>query len=142
MESVDSIFGFEPQLAVAMVAVSLGYYFCVLSPLIFASVVAWKKRASLQRKVLFVSSVLAVSYSLLLVFLLAIFIPIWAFMVFVAPTMRFAGYLTNAWFIAFAQFADSAQHWWFLILPAVLAIIALLVTRYLAKRWNGIVNAL
>lgn len=136
---MDTIFGFEPALAAAMIAAAIAYEFFTFAPLIFSAIVAVRRRTTMRRKFLFVGSVVALTYGLLLVFLVTICVPVSAFMIYVAPSLRFNGYLEDSWFIAVADFAVE---WWWLILPPVFIAAALVTTRYLAKRWNAIVDAL
>lgn len=136
---MTTFFGFSPSLAAAVVAAALAYWVVALVPVIFASAVAMRRRREMQRKLLFVGSVMALTYGFATALLAVVGVPIAHFMVFAAPTMRQRGYLENPWFV---QAADLAASHGSLTLAPVLAIVALLVTRYLAPRWNGIVSAL
>lgn len=82
---MDTIFGFEPALAAAMIAAAIAYEFFTFAPLIFSAIVAVRRRTTMRRKFLFVGSVVALTYGLLLVFLVTICVPISAFMIYVAP---------------------------------------------------------
>ena len=136
---MNNIFGFEPWLAAAIVASAFGYFVLALVPVIFASVVAIRRRNEMPRKLLFVSSVMALTYGFAVALLAVFGVPFAHFMVFIVPTMRQWGYLENSWIVQAAALADSYGS---LTLPPVLAIIAMLLTRYLSPRWNGIVTAL
>jgi hypothetical protein len=136
---MNKIFGFDPQLAAAIVAAAFAYFVVALIPVLYATVVAIRKRDTMQRKLLFVGSVMALTYGIAVALLAVFGVPIGHFMVYVAPTMRQWGYLDDSWLVQAAEFAAEFGP---LTLPPVLAIVAILVTRYLAPRWNGIVGAL
>jgi ABC-type multidrug transport system permease subunit len=136
---MNKIFGFDPWLAEAIVAAALAYWVIALVPVIFATFVAVRWRGDMQRKLLFVASVMALTYGFAVALLAVFGVPIGHFMVFVAPTLRQSGYLENSLFV---QAAELAVRYGSLALPPLLATVALLVTRYLAPRWNGIVSAL
>ena len=94
----------------------------------------------MQRKLLFVASVMALTYGFAVALLAVFGVPIGHFMAYVVPTLRQWGYLDDSSMLVRA--AELAASYGSLALPPVLATVALLVTRYLAPRWNGIVRAL
>ena len=136
---MTTIFGFEPALAVAIAAVTLVYNIFSLSPLIFAAAAARFSSANMNRKFLFIALVAVLSYGLLFALLIVLCVPITLFMIFIVPTLKAYGYLENWWLLTFAEFF---WHWWWVFPPPTLATLALITTKYLAKRWSGIVNAL
>lgn len=136
---MNKIFGFDPWLAAAIVLAAFAYFVVALIPVVYATVVALRKRETMQRKLLFVCSVMALTYGFAVALLTVFGVPIGHFMVYVAPTMRQWGYLEDPWFVRAAAIAIDYGS---LTLPPLLAIVAMLVTRYLAPRWNGIVSAL
>lgn len=136
---MNKVFGFDPWLAAAIVAAAFVYFVIALVPVIFATVVATRRRGDMQRKLLFVASVMALTYGFAVALLAVFGVPIGHFIVYVAPAMRQLGYLENSWLV---QAAELAVRYGSLALPPLLAIVAILVTRYLAPRWNGIVSAL
>lgn len=136
---MSKIFGFDPWLAAAIVAAAFVYFVFALFPVIFAMVVVIRRRRDMQCRLLFVVSVMALTYGFAVALLAVFGVPIGHFMVYVAPTMKQWGYLDDSWLV---RTAELAADYGSLTLPPLLAIVAMLVTRYLAPRWNGIVNAL
>ena len=122
-----------------MAAVAVAYLFTVHSPVLFALAIAWRQRKTMKRRILFVGSVMAASYGLLVVFFMAVAVPVSAFSVFVVPALKDQGYLQHSFFLAVVDFTVK---WWWLMLPAGILVSAILTSRYLASRWNRIVEAL
>ena len=136
---MTEIFGFPPDLALAMVAIAAAYLFVIHSPVLFALAIAWRQRRSMKRRVLFVGSVMVASYGFIVLFLMAVALPVEAFAVFVVPSLKEQGYLENSVVLAAVDFA---YEWWWLLLPAAILVSAIFTSRYLANRWNQIVVAL
>ena len=118
---------------------AMAYLIFEASPLIFSSVVAVRHRSTMRRKLLYVGAVSVITYGVFLFLFALIGIPLSAFLVFFVPALKEQGYLQNSYVLSIADFV---YRWWWLLLPPALAAVATVVTRYLGKRWNGIVNAL
>ena len=136
---MTEILGFPPDLALAIVAIAAAYLFIIHSPVLFALAIAWRQRRLMKRRMLFVGSVMVASYGFIVLFLMAVAVPVQAFAVFVVPSLRAQGYLEHSVILAAVDFT---YEWWWLLLPAAILVSAIFTSRYLASRWNRIVVAL
>ena len=131
--------GFPLDLAFAMSAIAVIYLLAILSPVLLAAVIAWRQHRTMKRRILFVGSVMVACYGLIALFLMAIAVPVGVFAVFVVSPLKELGYLEHSFVLAAIDFTYS---WWWLLLPAAILISATLTSRYLANRWNRIIEAL
>jgi hypothetical protein len=136
---MTDLFGFPIAMAVSMVMIAIAYFFAVHSPVLLALFTVWRQRKTMPRRILFVGTVMGATYGLLVVFLMAICVPISAFLVFIVPALKDQGYLKNSVFLALADFAVA---WWWALLPFAVLLPAIFVSRYFAARWSRIVEAL
>lgn len=136
---MTEIFGLPIAEAIGLFVFALFYIFAVHSPELLALFIVWRRRKSMHRRLLFVVTVMGATYGLLVMFLIVVCVPITAFMLFIAPALRYQGYLEHAVLLALA---DYFVEWWWLLLPFVVLIPAIFIARYFAARWNRIVDAL
>lgn len=136
---MSDIFGFPADLALAIGAATFAYALAVHAPLLFALAVAWRRRATMKRRILFVGTVMVFSYGFLLLLFFTVCLPVWAFLVFVVPTLKEQGYLANSLFLRLADFFDA---WWWLLLPIAILLLGFFTARYFASRWNRVAEAL
>jgi hypothetical protein len=132
-------FGIPIEIAVGMSMAAIIYFLAVHSPVLFALAVAWRQRKTMRRRILFVGTVMGATYGFIVLFFLAVFVPVSAFMVFVAPALASHGVLENALIFPVTRFAAD---WWWAILPLVILIPAIFISLYLAARWNRIAEAI
>jgi hypothetical protein len=130
---------FPPKLLSFLIVLSVGYMLCVLAPALYAALVVLRRRPVLPRRLLFVLVVASLCYGLLFLFSFALELPATAFAVYIAPQLQAAGYYSGQPFTIIAGFL--AENWWFALGPTLL-FLAVAITRYLARRWGGIVAAL
>lgn len=136
---MTDVFGFPFAMAVSMGMIAIAYFFAVHSPVLLALFTVWRQRKTMPRRVLFVGTVMGVTYGLLVVFLMAICVPISAFLVFIVPALKDQGYLKSSVFLAVADFVVA---WWWALLPFAVLFPAIFISRYFAARWSRIVEAL
>lgn len=136
---MSDILGFPPDLALAMLSIAADYLVVIHSPVLFALAIAWHQRKTMKRRVMYVGSVMVGCYGLMVLVLMALAVPVEAFLVFVVPALKDQGYLEHSVFLAVADFTNT---WWWLLLPAAILASAIVTSRYLAGRWNRIVEAL
>lgn len=136
---MDDVFGFPIAMTISLCMMAIAYFLAVHSPVLLALVVVWRQRKSMRRRILFVGTVMGATYGFLVVFFMAVCVPISAFLIFIVPALREQGYFENSAFVNFANFIAT---WWWVFLPFVILIPAIFITRYFAARWNRIVEAL
>jgi hypothetical protein len=134
-----TILGLPATEFAALAAYAIVYLTCVLSPPLFAGVIAWRRGAQMPKRLAFVATVTIMAYGLLLFVLAVLGIPINAFLVYVVPMLRQMGYFENSLFLAVANFASS---WSFVIVPLVFLAVTICILRYLTTRWSNIATAL
>ena len=115
------------------------YFLAANSPLLVAAVTAWRRGNEMTRRILFIGWVAVFVYGLLPLLSLAVWPPVQAFVTFVVPSMRAKGYLEHSWLL---KSYDFLYTWWWVGLPLFVLVVAILVTRYFALRWNKIVAAI
>lgn len=133
------ILGFPTDLLLTMLAIAAAYLVVIHSPVLFALAIAWRQRKTMKRRILFVGSVMVGSYGFIILGLMAIVLPVEAFSIFVIPTLKSQGYLSHSSVLAAI---DLAYKWWWVLLPVSILASAIFTSRYLARRWNRIVEAL
>lgn len=136
---MNDVFGFPIAMALSMGMIAIGYFFAVHSPVLLALFTVWRQRKTMRRRVLFVGTVMGATYGLLVVFLMAICVPISAFLVFIVPALKDQGYLKSSVFLAVADFVVA---WWWALLPFAVLLPAIFISHYFAARWDRIVEAL
>jgi hypothetical protein len=136
---MTEVFGFPIAMAISLFVVAIVYFVAVHSPILCALAIVWRQRKSMRRRILFVGTVMGATYGFLVIFFMAACVPVSAFMIFIAPALRQQGYLMNSVFLAVAGFFAA---WWWALLPFVILIPAIFISRYFAARWNRIVEAL
>lgn len=94
----------------------------------------------MNRRILFIGTVMMVTYGFLFLLLAAICVPVGAFMIFFVPALIQMGHMQPGSF--FLNAVNLVVEYWWLVLPPAFAVASLLVTRHLSRRWNGIVVAL
>lgn len=136
---MSEILGFPLHMAIAIAAVALAYLIAVHSPVLFALAIAWRQRKTMKRRILFVGSVMVASYGFLVVFFMAVAVPVAAFSIYIVPALKEQGYLQHSLFLAVVDFT---YQWWWLMLPLASLVSAILTSRYFSHRWNKIIEAL
>lgn len=136
---MSEILGFPLHMAIAIAAVAIAYLFAVHSPVLLALAIAWRQRKIMKRRILFVGSVMVASYGFLVVFFMAIAVPVVAFSVYMVPVLKEQGYLRHPIFLAVVDFTVQ---WWWLMLPPAILVSAIFTSRYFSHRWNKIIEAL
>jgi glycopeptide antibiotics resistance protein len=112
--------------AISMQVIAIAYFLAVHSPVLLALVIAWRQRRTMQRRILFVATVMGATYGFLVVFLMSICVPVAAFMVFIAPTLNEQDdFKHSVLFQAFLKLADFVADGWVLLLPFMVLIPAL-----------------
>ena len=134
-----TIFGLPAAEFAGLAAFAIVYLICVLSPPLFAGVIAWRRGAQMPKRLAFVATVTILAYGLLLFVLALLGIPLNVFLVYVVPTLRHMGYFENSLFLAVVNFVST---WSFLIFPLVFLVVTICILRYLTKRWSNIATAL
>ncbi|MDR2189070.1 MAG: hypothetical protein LBE62_13675 [Azonexus sp.] len=133
-------FGFSGATEAFWLVFAVIYLAAVHSPVLLALIIVWFQRKSMRRRILFAGTVMGATYGLLSVFFLAAYVPLAAFMLFFAPTLIHLGYLGRD--SVLVTVADFVAAWWWALLPVIVLITAIFVSRYFASRWNRIVEAL
>lgn len=139
MSDIFAFFGFPAETATFMLMICMAYFFAVHSPTLLALLVVLRQRKTMRRRILFMGTVMGATYGLVVVFALAICVPIEAFAIFILPTIKHQGYNANTPFWILVEWASN---WWWALLPLVILIPAIFISRYFAARWNAIVEAL
>jgi hypothetical protein len=138
---MTDVFGFET--ALSMLVIAIAYFLAVHSPVVIALGIVWWQRKTMQRRILFVGTVMGATYGVLMVLVMSICLPVSAFMMFIAPTLNEQDYFKGSVvFQAFVNLADFVADYWFFLLPFVVLIPAIFISWYFAIRWNRIVEAL
>jgi hypothetical protein len=129
--------------AISILVITIVYFLAVHSPVLLALIIAWRQRKIMHRRILFVGTVMGATYGFLVVFFMSVCVPVSAFMVFIAPAFNEQGnFESSVVFQVFLELADFSAEWWLLLLPFIVLIPAIFISRYFAVRWNRIVDAL
>lgn len=136
---MSDIFGLPAKHLLPIFGFATLYFLAVNSPLLVATVTALRRGNEMKRRILFIGWVAVFVYGLLSLLSLAVWLPVQAFVTFVVPSMRAKGYLEHSWLL---KSFDFLYTWWWAGLPLVVLVVAILVTRYFALRWNKIVAAI
>jgi hypothetical protein len=136
---MDEVVALVMSFPSSVLLLSVAYFVFEMSPLVFSAIVVVRRRATMKRKLLFVGTVTVVTYGAFLMLFAVAFLPVGAFVIFLVPALKELGYFDESYALAVASFVAN---WWWLILPPTIAVVAISVTEYLDRRWNGIVNAL
>lgn len=124
--------------AILVAMLALAYIVGCWMPLWFPIAVAIRRRATLRRPVVFVGfAYCAISGAFLLVGTAAV-LPINAFVVYVLPSLRRAGYMEESAVLGMFEFMFS---WWWIGLPFASALLSILVVNFLSHRWSRLVEA-
>jgi hypothetical protein len=136
---MTDVLGFPPDVTFKVLAFAFTYFVAIHSPVLLALAIVWRQRKTMKRRTLFVGSVMMGCYGFIALFLMAVAVPVEAFLLFIVPTLKHQGYLNHSVFLVAADFVHS---WWWWLLPCVILISALIVALYLSARWNRIADAL
>jgi hypothetical protein len=136
---MSEVFELPAAMAISIVMVAIVYFLAVHSPVLLALFTVWRQRKTMRRRILFVGTVMGATYGFLVVLVMAVCVPISAFLIFIVPALKEQGYLKNSLFLALADFVVA---WWWAILPFAVLIPAIFISRYFAARWSDIVEAL
>ena len=134
----DFSVAFPAKLLAFLALVSFSYIVCILAPMLWSGFVALRQRPLLPRRVLFVSTVTVISYGVWGFVGWALELPISAYLIYIAPQLERCCHFSGS-FTRIGGFL--AQYFWLGMGPALL-ITSFVVTRYLARRWERIVDAL
>ncbi len=137
--NMTEVFGVPSDSAIYILALGVAYYSCILSPLIISAFVAARNRAAMNRRFLFVATITVATYGLLPLLYVVVALPALEFSIYLVPAMKARGYFNDS--ILLWIFDFLFQYWW-AILPVSICLVAIAATRYFAKRWNRIVEAL
>jgi hypothetical protein len=124
---------------VLIAGVSALVLIAVLFPILCAALFALRARPPIPRRFIFVVVTACLSYGLLFLFIVTVSIPLQLYTLFVAPPLQQAGRAYGPWLVSLGDFLAS---WGWLILPLVLAIASIAISRYLVQRWPKIIIAL
>lgn len=138
-DPMTDILGFPIDMALTMLLLGMAYFFAVHSPVCFALFAVWRQRKTMRRRILFVGTVMGATYGFLVLFVLGVCIPAFAFSIWVVPALKEQGYLRDSIFLLLVQFVFN---WWWALLPFAVLIPGFFISRYFAKRWNAIADAL
>ena len=124
-----------------VIAIAVIWWTLSLAPIAYSTLVAFRAKPVLPRRLLFVGTVSTLCYGLLVSFLILLIIPLAAFRNYIAPTLAAEGDLTTLgnWL---ANLSDLISQWGWFVVPLILAATAFYLSRYLAARWPQIVIAL
>jgi hypothetical protein len=136
---MTEVFGLPWDAAMYIFAFSVAYYLGILSPLLIAAFVAVRNRTAMNRRFLFVGTITIATYGLSFLLAAAVVVPVSAFAIYLVPPMKARGYFNGSILLWILDF--FVKYWW-AILPATICLVAIVATRYFAKRWNRIVEAL
>ena len=131
--------GFPVQFVALMAAAALSFTLVILSPALMATFVAWRRRAAMPQRLLFVVVATFATYGTLVFVLLVAWIPFEAFMILVVPALRSQGYMEHSILIMLYNFSID---WWWGLVPLVILSASTMVTRYLSARWHKIAEAM
>ena len=130
---------FGLELTVLLGLVALVYLLLALAPVLIPAFRAFLRPERLDRPWLFTCTVAALTYGAVYLFVTIVAIPVQAYVVFVAPSLREAGKSHGAWLSSAAEFIAT---WWWPALPVAVLVTTILLTRKLAIKWAGICAAL
>ncbi|MBI5918194.1 MAG: hypothetical protein HY849_02305 [Nitrosomonadales bacterium] len=108
----------------------------VLGPLLLPAWTAWRKR--LDRPVVFIILIASLVYGFILLVTLAVWLPVSAFVVGMAPTLKSNNLPYGSWLLLLYEIV---QTWGSLLAPTVPAAASYVLSYSLAKRWNALVLA-
>jgi hypothetical protein len=128
--------------ATFLFAAIAGYLLCIFAPVLFSAFVVWRRRTSMQRWFLFVATVTMWTYGFTLFLYLALVIPLDLVAIYLVPPLKTQGYFEGSFSQLFLWFLDVIFSRWYLVMAAVTVLTAFFTTRYLARRWNRIAEAL
>ena len=115
------------------------YLAVVLSPLLVPLVFALIKRQRLRRKALFVLSAASMSFGTPLVFYFLVWVPAWAATVFLFPILYETGNRDLWWVKATAIATNVVSEYGALIVPIIVLCWSVVVSSFLARRWDAFV---
>ncbi len=118
-----------------LIAIAIVWWVLSLMPILYSILVAVRTKPALPRRFLFVSAVVLLSYGLLIFFLFVVSLPLSAYSIFIAPQLEAVGELSRAgrWLAASSRFISQ---WGWFVIPLVLSISAVILSRYLVVRWH------
>jgi hypothetical protein len=136
----DVLTDLPPQLAALWVAGAIAYGIFAHAPLLFSGFVALRRRSIMKRRVLFIGTVMMVTYGFLFLVVAAVGVPVGAFVIFFVPALISLGHIETGSLLL--STVDAIAQWWWVALPPALVLASFLVTRYLSRRWNKIAETL
>jgi hypothetical protein len=136
LEILSDRFGTSPALMALMIG---AYGFCVLFPILFPILLAFRRRLAIQRKLLFLFTASAICYGSVAFVAWALQLPAAFYTIFVAPQMENDGRFVATSVTHAVRFMDL---YGFLVYPVATAAFALVIGLYLSGRWNRVVAAL
>jgi hypothetical protein len=125
-----------------MFVITIAYFLAVHSPVVIALIIVWRQRKTMQRRILFVGTVMGATYGFLVLLVMSICVTVSVFMIFIAPALKEHYFKHSVVFQAFMNLAEFVVDWWVWLLPFVVLIPAIFISWYFAVRWNRIVEAL
>ena len=129
-------FSTRDLLYIALVAIP--YLLCVFSPVIYSSFVLFRHKPALPRKRLFMFTVTSFTYGFFVFLFLALLIPAQFYLVYIAPSLKNAGYYYCQPLVTAADFVSE---YFPILIGIALVSSAILITRRLQRIWPAIVEA-
>ena len=136
LEILSDRFDTSPTVMALMIG---AYGFCVLFPILFPILLAFRRRLAMERKLLFLFTVSTICYGSVAFVAWGLQLPAALYTNFVAPQMENDGRFVATSVTHASRFLDL---YGFLVYPVATAGFALVIGSYLSGRWNRVVAAL
>lgn len=111
----------------------------IWSPIWYPALVAYRSRATLHHPAMFAVFASAVILGAYLLVLIGAVAPVLAFVTFVVPFFKEAGYFKDSLFLSVVDFIYS---WYWVATPFVSALVSYVVVKLMRDRWSRVVEAL
>ena len=136
---MNDLAGFPPE-AVGLILLVSGIYFLIgWAPVIWPVLTTHKVRHTFPRRWLFVLTILALSYGVIVAFLMLLTIPVTAYSTFIAPQLSAGGFHATDWLVRANNMV--LDYWWIMLVPTILFSTFFFV-RKLQPAWPSICSAL
>ena len=136
LEILSDRLGTSPNVMALMIG---AYGFCVLFPILFPILLAFRRRLAIERKLLFLFTASTICYGSVAFVSWALQLPAALYTNFVAPQMENDGRFVATSVTHASRFLDL---YGFLVYPVATAGLALAIGSYLSGRWNRVAAAL
>ena len=129
---------FPLDMWLAIVPIILASVACVLAPFYMPAFVVLKNRKTMRKRLLFLFIVPIIVYGVTALFLIFL-VPVESFFIFIYPSLTAANLSRPIWL---ARVYDFLSNYWFYFYAVFSALSGFVLTKYLYRRWEALVNAM